>query len=146
MSITVNNNDNQIDHSGPREADNNKVQRRLLFVDDDPGILSGYKFIFENEGFLVELATDSVTAIELIMDKKFDMIILDYYLNGEKGFEVAKKILQIDPKIELIFISGESYAWEELKAKGIPVTGFFVKPLRSEALLDYVSEILFGIE
>ena len=145
MSITVNNNDNHVDYSGPRE-DINKVQRRLLFVDDDPSILDGYKFIFENEGFLVELATDSKTAIERIMENKFDMIILDYYLNDEKGVEVAKKIHQIDPKIELIFISGESYAWEELKAKGVAVTGFFVKPLRAEALLDYVSEILLGIE
>jgi len=147
MDVTINHNDNHDNLSGgkaPEEAE--KDQKRLLFVDDDPGILDGYKFIFENEGFMVDLASDSETMMELLMEKKYDMIILDYYLQDEKGTETALKIHEIDPKIELVFISGESFAWEELKAKNIPVTAFFIKPLRAEALLEYVSELLLGIE
>ena len=147
MDVTINHNDDHDNLSAgkaPEEAEKN--QKRLLFVDDDQGILDGYKYIFENEGFMVDLASDSETMMELLMEKKYDMIILDYYLQDEKGTETALKILQIDPKIELVFISGESYAWEEVKAKNIPVTAFFIKPLRAEALLDYVSELLLGIE
>ena len=147
MDVAITHNDNHDNLSGetPPE-DSAKDQKRLLFVDDDPGILDGYKFIFENEGFDVDIALDSKTMMKLLKGKKYDMIILDYYLQEEKGTETALRILQVDPKIELVFISGESFAWEELKAKNIPVTAFFVKPLRAEALLDYVSELLLGIE
>jgi len=147
MDVTITNNEDHVNIAGENEPEKKTVnQKRLLIVDDDPGILDGYKFIFENEGFIVDLAADSKTTMELIMDKKYDMIILDYYLPDEKGTEIATKIHQIDPKIELVFISGESYAWEELKTKKIPVTAFFIKPIRAEALLDYVKEILLGIE
>jgi len=147
MDVTINHNDNHDNLSGGKLLeDAEKSQKRLLFVDDDPGILDGYQFIFENEGFMVDLASDSETMMEFLMEYKYDMIILDYYLHGEKGTETALKIHQIDPKIELVFISGESFAWEELKAKNIPVTAFFIKPLRAEALLDYVTELLLGIE
>ena len=147
MDVTITNNEDHVNITGENEPEKKTVnQKRLLIVDDDPGILDGYKFIFENEGFIVDLAADSKTIMELIMEKKYDMIILDYYLPDEKGTEIASKIHQIDPKIELVFISGESYAWEELKAKKIPVTAFFIKPIRAEALLDYVKEIILGID
>ena len=147
MDVTINNNDGYVNISGGKEPENmTDNQKRLLFVDDDPDILDGYKYIFEGEGFAVDLATNSGKMLELIMENKYDMIILDYYLDGEKGVETSKKIHRIEPKIELVFLSGQSYAWEELKAKNIPVTAFFVKPLKAEVLLDSVSEILLGIE
>lgn len=147
MDVTINNNDGYVNISGGKEPEKmTDNQKRLLFVDDDPDILDGYKYIFEGEGFAVDLATNSGKMLELIMENKYDMIILDYYLDGEKGVETSKKIHRIEPKIELVFLSGQSYAWEELKAKNVPVTAFFVKPLKAEVLLDSVSEILLGIE
>lgn len=119
--------------------------KRLLFADDDLNILEGYKYIFESEDFKVDLAENSDTLMKLLRENTYDVIILDYNMGDQKGIDTAEKILTITKDANIIFISGQRYAQEELKTHNIKVAGFFEKPLRAETLLDFVYQHL-GID
>jgi DNA-binding response OmpR family regulator len=111
---------------------------RLLFIDDDRAILDGYRFIFEGEGFRVDVATDSKSALELVKKHSYSIIVMDYILPGVKGDDLAEQIQEINSSISLIFISGQKSAEEELQRRGIFVSGFFMKPLKTETLIDFI--------
>lgn len=144
MEITV----SDSDKSGAKDPEveeskvPNKPQERLLFVDDDMAILDGYKFIFESEGFKVDLAEDSASMMKLLDENKYDMIVMDYHLKGEKGMDLINEIYKQNPNQKIVFISGQKNADEDLRRLGIPIAGFFLKPLKVEELLDFITEKL----
>ena len=51
------------------QHDKNSV-KKLLFVDDDPAILEGFQYIFEEHGFHVDLANDIEELMKQLDDKK----------------------------------------------------------------------------
>ena len=142
MEITVNRKQGKINlRSSEDQLDEDDTDRdRLLFVDDDLAILDGYKFIFESEDFIVDLATDSVALMDLVRKKEYDMIILDYNLTEEKGIDLATEIHRIRPDQKLIFISGKRNVENELRNHDISFTGFFLKPLKADDLLNFIRE------
>ena len=117
---------------------------RLLFVDDDPAILEGYQYIFEAEGFKVDLAQDETTLIHLIKKRNYQTIILDYNIGSKKGAELAKEIDEFCDS-ELIFISGQVGAESELKRMNIKYDGFFLKPLKAEDLLGFIKDHIMDV-
>ena len=119
---------------------------RLLFIDDDRAILDGYRFIFEGEGFIVDVATDSKIALELVKKHSYSIIVMDYILPGVRGDDLAEQIQEINSSISLIFISGQKSAEEELQRRGLLVSGFFMKPLKTETLIDFIVSKNQGID
>ena len=115
---------------------------RLLFVDDDPAILEGYRYIFEDEGYSVDIAQNLSELMICIKLYDYDVIILDYNLDKLNGVEISKQIKEVKPDVRLIFISGQKNAEEELINNNIRIDGFFEKPLKAEMLLDYISSYL----
>ena len=119
---------------------------RLLFIDDDRAILDGYRFIFEGEGFIVDVATDSKIALELVKKHSYSIIVMDYILPGVRGDDLAEQIQEINSSISLIFISGQKSAEEAVQRRGLLVSGFFMKPLKTETLIDFIVSKIQGID
>jgi len=118
------------------------IDNRLLFVDDDPTILEGYRFIFEDEGYAVDVALNQSELMICLELYDYDAIILDYNLGKSNGVEIAKQINDVKPGVRIIFISGQKNAEEELIRNDIRIDGFFEKPLQAETLLEYISSYL----
>ena len=72
---------------------------QILIVDDDGLIAKIYGQIFVREGFLVDIASDGETAIEIIHRKKPDVVLLDLMLPKMSGVEVIK-IIRSQPTLQ----------------------------------------------
>jgi len=68
------------------------MPKRLLVVDDEPSIVKGLKFSFEQDGYIVDSAFDGNEAIEKLSLTKFDLVILDVMLPEIDGLEVLRRI------------------------------------------------------
>lgn len=102
-----------------------KSNKLIFIVDDDPFITKLVVKRFEPEGFRME-AFDYGEDCLKAMDKKPDLIILDYYFTKPdahvmNGMEVFDKIKEIDPDILVIMLSGQERGEIvlELARKGI---------------------------
>lgn len=122
--------------------DDVNYDNRLLFVDDAPAILEGYRFIFEDDGYSVDVAENLSELMMCLENYDYIAIILDYNLDKLNGVEIAKQIKEIKPCVKIIFISGQKNAEEELINNNIRIDGFFEKPLKAEMLLEYISSYL----
>ena len=68
------------------------MSKRILIVEDEPGILLSLKDEFEFEGYTVFTAEDGEEGLELARDQKPDLIILDIMLPLLDGYDVCKNL------------------------------------------------------
>jgi CheY-like chemotaxis protein len=101
------------------------VDKLIFIVDDDPFITKLVVKRFAAEGFRIE-AFDYGEECLKAMDKKPDLIILDYYFTKSdqkvlNGMEVFDKIKEINPAVLVIMLSGQERGEIvlELARKGI---------------------------
>jgi len=84
--------------------------RRLLVVDDDPGVQALLEEVLSGAGYQVETAFNSNEAMERLAQEKYDGLVLDLVLPEEDGLALYDRVLQVSPHLHdrVIFISGEA--------------------------------------
>jgi two-component system OmpR family response regulator len=68
------------------------ADKRLLLVEDEPGLQLALSDRLTAEGYAVETAGDGHTAIARATGSPFDVIVLDVMLPGADGFEVCRTL------------------------------------------------------
>ena len=83
-------------------------------------------------------------AIEYVKKKRVDVALLDVDMPGLNGIEVAELMCQINPRLNIIFITG--YPEYALQAFTVPVSDFIVKPVSEDALRSSFQKLRFPLE
>lgn len=92
---------------GPSFASKNGI-RRILSVDDEPGILITRQAILEKEGYKVLSAVDGEQALGLFAVQAVDLVLLDYLMPRMDGGAVAQEMKKRKPLVPVIMVSGSS--------------------------------------
>jgi DNA-binding response OmpR family regulator len=77
--------------------------KKILVVDDEPDLTILCEMILEDEGFSVDAFTDSLLALESFKPNFYDLLILDIKMPGLDGFELYKKIKELDAHVNICF-------------------------------------------
>ena len=117
-------------------------QARIIIVDDDENIRKTMKAILEDEGYIVDLATNGKEAIEMTQEKTYNIALLDIRLPDMEGVELLKLIKDYVPKTRKIMITGYPSMQNAILALNKNADGYLVKPVNVEKLLDIVREQL----
>ena len=107
----------------------------LMVVDDEASIRDALKQLFEYEGHTVTLASDGIAALELLEDRRPDLIFLDVKMPGLDGLEVLDRIRSRDPTALVVMISGHGTIGTAVDATRKGAYDFLEKPLDSDRLL-----------
>ena len=83
-------------------------------------------------------------AIEYVKKNRVEVALLDVDMPGLNGIEVAELMCQINPRLNIIFITG--YPEYALQAFTVPVSDFIVKPVSEEALSASFQKLRFPPE
>lgn len=87
-------------------VDRLRPSRRVLVVDDHAGFRSCASALLTAEGFEVVGAAESgEAAIALAADLEPELVLLDIQLPDIDGFEVAERLLVLDPKLKIVLVS-----------------------------------------
>jgi two-component system, CitB family, response regulator MalR len=83
---------------------------KVLIVEDDPMVAEMNKFYLQQvEGFCAEgLASSAEEALSLLMEKAYDLILLDIYMKESNGLELLSEIRRQGLKVDIIVISAAS--------------------------------------
>jgi CheY-like chemotaxis protein len=124
----------------------NKKKKRILLVDDEPDICMVYQIALEDAGYECISYTDPVIALQEFRIDYYDLILLDIKMPILNGFELCKKIIQLDTTVHIIFITagGETY-YEEFRRQHYPDLGkinYIQKPIGNEELVRIVDTII----
>ncbi len=96
----------------PRQADVDRENlagtETVLIVEDDSSIQRALRTAFEDAGYDVMVADDGEEALELVgrLDKELHLLFSDILLPGVSGFEVAAKLLEVNPALPVLLATG----------------------------------------
>jgi len=122
---------------------NNKV--KILIVDDEELILRGWKKELESEGYEVRIALDGQLAVEEARKEKPDIVITDLIMPEMGGVEVCRKLKEMHPDTEVVFVSGHPTQTEKQIMDFIDAGGrdeYLRKPLLDDEILSVVRGIV----
>ena len=119
---------------------------RILFVDDEPMILSLGRQMLERLGYEVEARASGAEALACFEEdpEGFDLVLTDMSMPGLRGDRLAERVLEIRPDIPVILSTGYSRQISEERAEEIGIRAFVMKPLTANELAGTVREVLDG--
>lgn len=85
-----------------------KTTYRILFVDDEPNVLSALRRIFRRENYHIDTAMSGAEALQLLKDKEYQLIISDYKMPMMDGAELLKRVKALHPHTIRIMLTGEA--------------------------------------
>lgn len=107
----------------------------MLIVDDDVTITLALQTYFQGAGYEVETDNNPVNAIELMREKHFDILLLDYLMSPICGDEVVEAVRSFDPDIYIIMLTGHKNMAPPLKTiREYDIQGYFEKSDRFDLL------------
>ena len=112
--------------------------KRILVVDDDPDIVLVLVSLLEEAGYEVTTAERRDDLARLGEGALPDLIVLDLYLSGQDGRQVARhlKAQEATQRIPILMLSAHPDAAREAEAAG--ADGFLPKPFDLDTLLKTV--------
>ncbi|MGD0208591.1 MAG: response regulator [Verrucomicrobiota bacterium] len=78
-----------------------KVNRTILFVEDDAVVLTTYRNLLQREGFRIESAQDGLEALKALSQATPDLVVLDLMLPKFDGADVLK-FIRADPRLKIV--------------------------------------------
>lgn len=118
--------------------------RNVLIVDDEPNIVLAIKFLMENEGFVVQTATDGRQAIDVAKNFVPDVMLLDVMMPFEDGYSVARK-LRADSNLDatsIIFLTAKGTSKDKMEGYDSGAEHYIVKPFDNDELVEMVKDVL----
>ncbi|HET8857181.1 MAG TPA: response regulator [Nitrososphaeraceae archaeon] len=115
----------------------------IVLIDDNLELVILFKEILEKNGYKVWGFTNPEIALEFIRNNltKCNLVISDYQLPHLNGYELGKKIKEIDKNIKMILVSNYEDSHEnksEFK--------FIQKPITIDNLIETIEESRLTIE
>jgi CheY-like chemotaxis protein len=108
----------------------NTESKRILVVDDDQTILDLLGVILRSGGYAVETATNGVTALEMVRQGPFDLIITNMVMGGMTGVELAQAVRRTHPHQKLLLVTGSPPADVSLWFDAVLLKPFLADELR----------------
>ncbi len=109
--------------------------RRILVVDDEPGIRQALGQLLEYEGYEVKTATGGAEGITIYDSFRPQLVFLDVKMAGLDGLEVLKRLRQADPNATVVMISGHATIQTAVEATQLGAYDILEKPLDTDRVL-----------
>ena len=122
------------------------MSHRILIVDDEAGIRQALKQVLEYEKLVVRVASSGGEAITLYPEFRPHLVFLDVKMAGLDGLETLSRLKALDPKAQVVMISGHGTIATAVEATQRGAFDFLEKPLDSDRLLVTVRNALAHAE
>ncbi|KXH78364.1 response regulator transcription factor [Sporosarcina sp. HYO08] len=117
----------------------------ILIVDDHPMVGEGTRAIIEQKANMAAtFIADANTVAEVIMEKTYDVYLIDLHMPTTNGIELTKNILQIDPDATVLIYTGYDIAPHYNLLMDAGATGFVSKTASPEQLITVIRCALRG--
>ncbi|MBF0446254.1 MAG: diguanylate cyclase [Magnetococcales bacterium] len=110
---------------------------RILIVDDSVSMAQFFSLVLQQTGMETVVVNDPLKVMEPLDDFRPDLILMDLYMPGCSGLELAKVIRQQEAfvSVPIVYLSGETDLKKQLAAMSLGGDDFLTKPIQQEHLV-----------
>lgn len=124
------------------EPQENKVQRKVLIVEDDEAMAVALRDGFEYEGYEVSLARDGAAGMELSTSASPDLIILDVMLPKVTGLDICKRLRSEGSTVPIIMLTARGQEVDKVLGLKLGADDYVTKPFSFMELIARVEAVL----
>jgi len=125
------------------------MRKKILIADNDPSIMLGIRFIFEDEGYELIKADNGEDALKITREKIPDLIVLDIMMppgGDNEGLRVLEEIRKDSndniTNIPIIMLTAKPFDNDRRKAEKLGICKYMKKPFDSDEFLEIVKEYI----
>lgn len=122
------------------------MAKKILIIEDEPGISLGLKDEFESEGYVVLVADDGEKGLEVARNQKPDLIILDIMLPVLDGYEVCKRLRMEGNRTPIIMLTVKDKEIDKVLGLELGADDYVTKPFSLRELLARAKALFRRIE
>ncbi len=116
--------------------------KRILVVEDDPGIALGLEDDLTLEGYNVEVVGDGAAGSTRAREGAFDLIVLDVMLPKKDGFEVCRELRRSGLTTPIIMLTAKAHDAEKVMGLELGADDYITKPFSPAELRARVKAVL----
>jgi two-component system alkaline phosphatase synthesis response regulator PhoP len=118
------------------------MSRRILLVEDEPGLVLTLTDRLEAEGYHVDSVTDGETAIARASAEPFDLIVLDVMLPRRDGFDVCRTVRQRGVTAPILMLTARGQVVDRVVGLKLGADDYLTKPFEMAELLARIEALL----
>ena len=114
---------------------------RILVVDDEPDTVELIRFTLETAGLEVDEALDGASALQMIPDGNYDVILLDIMMPDLSGFDVLQQLRADEVETPpVIFLTARKNPEDKETGRDLGASHYLTKPAKRGDLLDAIEQ------
>ncbi|MCP4180366.1 MAG: response regulator [bacterium] len=117
-----------------QEITEKKDINNILVVDDNEINLEIIQSQIESLGYSVSTALSGSIALKLLENNEFDLVLTDLDMPEMNGYELTKKIHQLNPQIPVIAETASDYELTPEKFRNLDFSGYLLKTANNETI------------
>jgi two-component system, OmpR family, alkaline phosphatase synthesis response regulator PhoP len=118
------------------------MNKRILLIEDEPGLVLTLSDRLSKEGFAVEAARDGDSGLQRATTESFDLIILDVMLPRKNGLDVCRDLRQQGTRTPVIMLTARSQVVDKVVGLKLGADDYLTKPFEMIELLARIEALL----
>jgi two-component system alkaline phosphatase synthesis response regulator PhoP len=118
------------------------MNKRILLIEDEPGLVLTLSDRLSKEGFAVEVARDGESGLQRATTESFDVIILDVMLPRKNGFDVCRDLRQQGNQTPVIMLTARGQVVDKVVGLKLGADDYLTKPFEMIELLARIEALL----
>jgi len=114
----------------------------VYVVEDDPTVSSVVAGYLERAGHRVERITDGAAAVERVLTRPPDLLVLDLMLPGVDGLEVCRRVRAVHPHLPVVMLTALAEPEDRIAGLEIGADDYVTKPFSPRELVLRVESVL----
>jgi DNA-binding NarL/FixJ family response regulator len=127
-------------------AKSKSAAKKVLIVDDHPMMRQGLAQLIDNEEDLkvVAEADTGGQGLDIVVEQKLDLAVLDISLPDRNGLELIKDIRSVKPELPVLVVSMHDEALYAERVLRAGARGYIMKQEGGKKLLQAIRQVLTG--
>lgn len=111
------------------------MKRRILLIEDEPGLVLTLTDRLTREGYDVEAAQDGLTGLDKAVAGSYDLVLLDVMLPGRSGFDVCRDLRQRGVDVPVLMLTARGQTIDKVVGLKLGADDYLTKPFEMMELL-----------
>ena len=117
-------------------------QQTILVIEDDEAIMLGLEENLDFAGYKVITASDGPGGLELALDRKPDLILLDIMLPGMSGYELCRELRDKGMQMPIVMLTARQDEFDKVHGFEVGADDYVTKPFSLNELLARIKAIM----
>lgn len=118
------------------------MSKRILLIEDEPGLVLTLSDRLRSEGYTVETVSDGEAGLERATGEPFDLIVLDVMLPRKNGFDVCRDLRQRGVPTPIIMLTARGQVVDKVVGLKLGADDYLTKPFEMIELLARLESLL----